>query len=536
MTNIGDRLRRYHDTDPRESAPRPWIAIHGSGKPAAIRSATWFSAIIAVGTALMATTVLAQSPARAQSGDSPMWGGSPDRNMVSNETNIPYTWDAKTGQNIKWTAPLGSQTYGNPVIANGRVFVGSNNNGHFRPNITGDKGIILCFAEDTGKLLWQATHDKLPTGRVNDWPEQGICSSPAVEGKRLYYVSNRCELVCADVEGFLDGENDGPFKGEQYHERMDGDFVWVLDMIEELGSFPHNLATSSPVIGGDLVFVLTSNGVDEGHLNMPVPGAAAFIAVHKGTGEIVWDRADPGVNTLHGQWSSPAYGLIGGVPQVIFPGGDGWCYSFEPKTGKLLWKFDLNPKDTVWSLGGRGTRNNIIATPVIYDDKVFLCVGQDPEHGEGPGHLYAIDATKRGDITETGRIWHLGGDDFHRSMSTVAIHDGLLFTADLSGFLYCLDVKTGKPNWKYDTYAAIWGSPYVVDGKVYLGDEEGQVTVLRASKTLTKLAVNELDDSVYTTPVAANGVLYVANRRMLYANAPKMASEAVEKTPTESGK
>ena len=120
-----------------------------------------------------------------------MWGGSPDRNMVSDETNIPHTWDVKTGKNIKWTAPLGSQTYGNPVIANGRVYVGSNNNGHFQPNITGDKGIILCFAEDTGKLLWQATHDKLPTGRVNDWPEQGSCSSPAVEGNRLYYVSNR---------------------------------------------------------------------------------------------------------------------------------------------------------------------------------------------------------------------------------------------------------------------------------------------------------------------------------------------------------
>jgi len=484
---------------------------------------------------VMAAATFAQAPARSRSGDSPMWGGSPDRNMVSTETNIPHAWDAGTGRNIRWTAPLGSQTYGNPVIANGRVFVGSNNNGNFRPDITGDKGIILCFEERTGKLLWQATHDKLPTGRVNDWPEQGICSSPYVEGNRLYYVSNRCELVCADVEGFLDGENDGPFDSEKYKERQDGDFVWVLDMIETLGSFPHNLATSSPVIAGDLVFVLTSNGVDEGHLDMPVPTAPAFIAVNKRTGKVVWERADPGANTLHGQWSSPAYGVIGGVEQVVFPGGDGWCYAFEPATGKPLWKFDLNPKDSVWVLGGRGTRNNIIATPVIYDNKVFLAVGQDPEHGEGPGHLYAIDATKRGDITESGRIWHLGGDDFNRSMSTVAIHDGLLYAADLSGYLYCLDVKTGQPLWKHDTYAAIWGSPYVVDGKVFLGDEEGQVTVLRAGRALEKLAVNELDDSVYTTPVAANGVLYVANRRMLYAIAPTPPKAPAENPPTETG-
>ena len=93
---------------------------------------------------------------------------------------------------------------------------------------------------------------------------------------------------------------------------------------------------------------------------------------------------------LHGSWSNPSYGVIGGKGQVMYPGGDGWLYSFEPKTGKLLWKFDLNPKDSKWILGGRGTRNNVISTPVIVDDTVYIAVGQDPEHGEGPGNLWAI--------------------------------------------------------------------------------------------------------------------------------------------------
>jgi outer membrane protein assembly factor BamB len=464
--------------------------------------------------------IAADAPAGTASpkrGDWPMWGGSGDRNMVSDETDIPYQWDVKTGKNVKWATPLGSQTYGNPVIVDGKIFIGSNNNGTLRKGITGDKGVILCLEEKTGRLIWQATHDKLPTGRVNDWPEQGICSSPAVEGNRLYYVSNRCELVCADAEGFLDGENDGPFKDEKYKEKQDADFVWVLDMIEELGSFPHNLATSSPVIGGDLVFVLTSNGVDEGHLNLPVADAPSFLAVDKRTGELVWESDLPGDKVLHGQWSSPAFGRIGGVEQVIMPGGDGVCYSFEPKTGKLLWRFDLNPEDSKWELGGRGTRNNIIATPVIHDDKVFLCVGQDPEHGEGVGHLYAIDGTKRGDITRSGRVWHVGGDDFHRSMSTCAIADGLLYAADLSGFVYCLDAKTGRRHWRYDTLAAIWGSPYVVDGKVLLGDEDGELVVLEHGSELKELATHDMQNSVYTTPVAANGVLYITNRNTLFA-------------------
>ena len=58
-----------------------------------------------------------------------MWGGSPDRNMVSDETGFPHEWDVKTKKNIKWTAPLGSQTYGNPVIASGKIFIGTNNPG-----------------------------------------------------------------------------------------------------------------------------------------------------------------------------------------------------------------------------------------------------------------------------------------------------------------------------------------------------------------------------------------------------------------------
>ena len=464
-----------------------------------------------------ATSVAGEPLSKAKRGDWPMWGGSADRNMVSGEKDIPAKWDVESGMNIKWKAQLGSQTYGNPVVVNGKIWVGTNNSGHLRSGIKGDKGVVVCLDEKTGRFLYQITHDKLPTGRVNDWPEQGICSAPVVHENRIYYVSNRCEVVCADVEGFLDGENDGPFKDEKYKGSQDGDIVWVLDMFDELEVFPHNLATCSPVMGDGLLFVTTSNGVDEAHLNIPMPDAPDFLAIDMKSGKVVWEGHELGDKVVHGQWSSPAYGVIGVKPQVIYAGGDGWCYAYEPKSGKLLWKFDLNPKDSVWELGGRGTRNAIIATPVIYDDKVFLAVGQDPEHGEGAGHLFAIDGTKRGDITEPGRVWHVGGNDFHRTLSSVAIADGLLYAADLSGFMYCLDVKSGTRHWRYDVMAAIWGSPYVVDGKVMLGDEDGEVVVLQHGTTLKELATMDMLNSVYTTPVASNGTLYITNRRMLYA-------------------
>lgn len=452
-----------------------------------------------------------------KTGDGPMGGGSPDRNMVSDETGIPAAWDLKTKKNIKWIAPLGTTTYGNPVVARGKIFVATNNGGELRPGIKGDKGVLVCLEESTGKLLWQATHDKLPSGAANDWPEQGIASTPWVSGDRLYYVSNQCQLVCADVDGFLDGENDGPFKDEKYKDKQDADIVWVLDMFNELKVFPHNLANCSPVGSGNLVFVSTSNGMDEGHVKLPSPDAPDLIAVNIKTGKIQWTRGDPGANVLHGQWSSPALGMVRGKPQLIFGGGDGWCYAYEPDTGKRIWKFNLNPQGAKWVQGGRGTKNSIISTPVLFDDKVFLAVGQDPEHGDGPGHLYAIDATKRGDVTETGRVWHVGGDDFRRSLSTVAIADGLLYAADLSGFLYCLDVKTGKRHWRHDTFASVWGSPFVVDGKVLLGTTDGEVVILQHGKELKELGVGDMLSTVYTTPVVASGVLYIATNRQLVA-------------------
>jgi len=210
---------------------------------------------------------------------------------------------------------------------------------------------------------------------------------------------------------------------------------------------------------------------------------------------------DPAGKIPHGQWSSPAYGVMGGVPQAVFPGGDGWCYSYEPKTGKLLWKFDLNPKGSIWELGGRGTRNNIIATPVIYDNKVFLCVGQDPEHGEGVGHLFAIDATKRGDITETGKVWHFGGDDYNRSMSTVAIKDGLLYAADLSGFLNCLDVKTGKPIWNMRLAGGqYWATPVAIDNHLYVINYDGKVQVVKIGDDAAAKGIHYMDAPLGRTP------------------------------------
>ena len=449
--------------------------------------------------------------------DWPMWGGSAGRNMVSSETGIPRTWNVDDGTNIKWVAELGSQSYGNPVIADGKIYVGTNNELLRNPKHKGDRGVVMCFRESDGEFLWQMTHAKLASGRVNDWPEQGVCSSPAIVGNHVYYVSNRAEVIAVDAEGFRDGENDGPFKDEEATSEIDGDIIWKLDMYDELGVFPHNMAATSPLVVGDILFVNTSNGVDESHVNIPSPRSPSFLALNRHTGEILWEDASPADGILHGQWASPGYGVIDGKEQIVFAGGDGWLRSFEAKSGDLIWEFDCNPKDSEWKQG-RGDRNNIIATPVIFDNKVFVAVGQDPEHGEGIGHLWAIDATKTGDVTKTAVAWH---HPFRRTISTVAIHEGVLYAVNFSGFFHALDVKTGKMLWEYDTLAAVWGSPYVVDGKVMLGDEDGDLTIMKTGRVKEVLSEVNFGNTIYSTPVVANGVLYIMTRSHLYAIAGK---------------
>jgi outer membrane protein assembly factor BamB len=205
--------------------------------------------------------------------------------------------------------------------------------------------------------------------------------------------------------------------------------------------------------------------------------------------------------------------------------GDGWIRGYEAQTGKKLWEFDTNPKDSVWPK----TRNELISTPVVYENRVYIANGQDPEHGEGVGHMYCIDATKRGDITTTGLVWHY--DKIRRSISTPAIKDGIVYESDFSGFLHALDAKTGQVYWTHDLFAAVWGSPMLVDGKLYLGDEDGDVVIMQEGKTKKVIAEINMGSSVYSSAVPAHGVLFISNRNQLIALAETPAAKPTPATP-----
>lgn len=483
--------------------------------------------------------------------DWPMWGRTPDRHMISPEKNPPTDWDIESGKHIKWVAQLGSQSYGNPVIANGLVIVGTNNEAKRDPAFTADAGVLKIFRESDGKFLYQRVSPKLKAGRVNDWPYQGICSTPVIEGDLLYYATSRCEVVCLDL---------APLRNGTGEPRV----VWEVDMMATLGVFPHNMTSCSPVIYDDMIYIITGNGVDETHKNVPQPKAPAIVAFNKKTGALVWSDNAPLANVLHGQWASPAIAVVDGKAQVICPLGDSLVRSYDAKTGKLLWSFDTNLKETIYPT----TRNELISTPVIYKNRMYLPTGQDPEHGEGPGHMWVVDITKEsngGDISlelpppeaapsagdellvpknlarsrkgipnpNSAVIWHYNQKDqdgngrisrserMNRTISTVAISDGIAFVPDFSGFLHAFDAETGERLWVHDMEAAMWGSPLIADGKLYLCDEDGDVTIFKVSRKLEVLAEHNMDSASYCSPVLANGTLYIMTREKLYAISDK---------------
>ena len=285
--------------------------------------------------AALTLSLLLPGPLRAD--DWPQWRG-PNRDGVCAQTGLLQSFPAE-GLRLVWRVPVG-WGFSSPVVAQGRVYLADSE--AVKPKA---KERLHSFDEATGKFLWQHSSEKLPAGFVHDWPNLGICSTPYVEGKRLWYVTNRDEITCLDTEGFLDGKNDGPFKEEPNEEKNEADIIWKIDMMGKFGASPHNACSCSVTALGDVLFVSTSNGVDEAHKVIAQPNAPSFLALDKNTGAVLWSDKSPGSNIMHGQWSSPACGKLGGVDQVIFAGGDGWLYGFDVKGDAV--SLDARPSDAI---------------------------------------------------------------------------------------------------------------------------------------------------------------------------------------------
>ncbi len=493
-------------------------------------------------------------PARA--GDRPQWGQAWSRNMVSAEKNLPTAFqpgkrNPQSGEielpeksGVRWVARLGGQSYGSPVVAGGRVFVGTNNEVPRDPRIEGDRGVLMCFNQAQGEFLWQLNLPKLHSVKWADWQYIGLTSPPTVEGDRAYLVSNRSEVICLDVKGMADG-NDGPYRDEGRLMAAEGesplkptdkdaDVLWLFDIIAQTKAEPHNGANCSVLVDGNLLYVCTANGVEWTHKYVVHPEAPSLIVLDKRTGKLV-ARDDFGIgpDITHGQWSSAAAGRAGDRRLGFFGAGNGTLYAYEmldpaaldgavrgPLLLKNAWRFRGHPLAQVEDRvppdhQHDSTSYEVTAMPVFYHQRLYVPFTQEPFHKMKEAWLVCLDTSQGGDVTRTGIVWSYR--EIGSTVSTVAIADGLVFAADFDGKLHCLDADTGRCYWVHEAGGPIWGSPLVADGKVYLGTGRHVLWILEAAKT--KRVVNQIRfrDGIFTTPTAADGTLYVATNKHLYA-------------------
>jgi len=426
-----------------------------------------------VGAACLASVFLPLRSALAA--DQPQWGQRFTRNMVSAETNLPAAFDAASGSNVWWTAELGTETHATPVVAGGRVYIGTNNGRPRDPRQTGDRGALMCFDELTGRFLWQRVVPKITNSVYWDWTGAGVCSPPSVEDDRVYVVSSRGEVMCLDARGLTNG-NDGPFHDEGRHMvpagrpalkpgPTDADILWLYDMIAELHVRQHDSAHASILIDGRFLYLNTSNGVVYGF--EPVA------------------EATPEVQTL-----------------------------------RKIWWFDTDPtgpKSDVHRYTTNRTEgpNTVHGMPVVANGRVYVAEGGDIWWGKQQAWLFCIDPTRSGDVTGSAKIWQYALN--RHVLATPAVADGLAFIADIGRKVHCVDAATGAPYWTYDVQGAMWASTLVADCKVYVATRRGEFAVLAASRERRVLFSTMLDGPVSGTPVAANGALFVATQKRLYA-------------------
>lgn len=223
-------------------------------------------------------------------------------------------------------------------------------------------------------------------------------------------------------------------------------------------------------------------------------------------------------------------GRVGSRSVGFFGAGNGTLYAFEmlnpepigdrPAVLANVWRFNGHPlaqtQDHVPADHRQdSTSYQVTAMPVFYHGRLYVPFTQEPFHQMKEAWLVCLDASQTGDITRTGIVWSYA--EIGSTVSTVAIADGLVYAADFDGRLHCLDAATGRCYWVHRAGRPIWGSPLAADGRVYLGTGNGFLWVLAAGKQRKAINRIRMRDGLFSTPVAANGALYVMTNKHLYA-------------------
>jgi outer membrane protein assembly factor BamB len=405
----------------------------------------------------------------ALAGNWPQWRG-PNMNGVSDETGIPVQWDQS--KNVAWKLAMPGLSGSTPIIWGDRIFLSTGN---------ADKVELWCIDRNKGQILWQ----KLVSLDNHNVRKGNMSSpSPVTDGRTVWVLAGTGHLKAFD------------FSGKE---------IWARDLQKDYGKWGLNHGYgSSPLLHEGTLFVQVLHGM---HTDDP----SYVLRIDGKTGKTIWrvERPTDAQRESPDSYTTPALLRTGKGLELVITGGD-YVTGHDLASGKELWRGGgMNPDGNPF--------NRIIASPVVEGELIYVPTRVKP--------LQAFRAGGRGDITKSHLAWATpNGPDVPTPVS-----DGkYLYVVNDRGIVYCFDAKTGSEVYggqriRSGTYSA---SPVLVEGRLYITNEEGLTTVIRSGPKFEVLAENPLNDYCLSSPALSDGQIFIRTTGHLYAIGQRKTSKA----------
>jgi outer membrane protein assembly factor BamB len=396
----------------------------------------------------------------------PQWRG-PSRNGISTEKNLPVKWS--TTENVAWKLAMPAWSGSTPVIWGTRIFL------NVADDVKSPEATNLhlwCVDRDTGTLLWQR-----PLGGGNHQSRKQNMStpSPVTDGAHVWVMTGTGILKAFD------------FSGTE---------VWMRDIQKEYGRFGLNWGYgSSPLMHGDALYVQVLHG-------MKTDDPSYLLRIDKATGRTVWRVERPTRARMESPdaYTTPALLQYGNSTEIVLTGGD-VVTGHDPETGKELWRANgLNPTNDA--------NYRIVASPVTFGDLIIAPTRERP--------MLVLKAGGRGDVTTSNLLWTF---DSGPDVPTPVTDGKYTYVVNDRGIMFCLDARSGREFYgrqrlRPGTYS---GSPVLADDKIYITNEDGVTSVLKAGPEFTVLSENEFDDYTLSSPAVSGGRMFFRTTKFLWA-------------------
>ncbi|HEV8135175.1 MAG TPA: PQQ-binding-like beta-propeller repeat protein [Pyrinomonadaceae bacterium] len=389
----------------------------------------------------------------------PQWRG-PNLNGFSNEKNLPSHWS--TDENIVWKLALPGWSGSTPIVWRDLIFLNM---------ADGDNLELWCVDRNKGSVLWKRL---LGSGNVKMRKQNMSSPSPVTDGRNVFVITGT---------GVLKGFD---FSGKE---------LWGREIQKDYGHFGLNWGyASSPLLLDDSLYVQVLHG-------MRTDDPSYVLRIDKKTGKTIWrvERPTAAIRESPDSYTTPALLRYGKNVEIVITGGD--CVTgHDPETGKELWRANgLNPDNDPFY--------RIVASPLIFNEIIYAPTRVRP--------LLALKAGGRGDITSSHLIWStVNGPDV-----PTPVTDGKYFyIVNDRGIVWCLDAKTGQEIYgqqrlKPGTYSA---SPVLADDKMYVTNEDGLTSVIKAGPRFEVIAENPLNDYTLSSPAISDGQIFIRTAQQLF--------------------